>query len=79
MKSRTEQSMERLCEWVRVNTREIFNGTADFSTCPKDLYLGYMNDWSSAEMAVNNFLKLALKRAGLDWRDYYDYDVDSSD
>ena len=49
------------------------------SDCPKVGYLGYANGMSNAEWLAVNMAKDMLTEKDKDWREYFDYRIDSSD
>lgn len=49
------------------------------SDCPKVGYLGYANGMNIAEWLAVNMAKDMLTEKDKDWREYFDYRIDSSD
>lgn len=68
------EPMDRLAYWVFTT---MLQGSKD--DCPKVGYLGYANGMSNAEWLAINIAKELLAEQGNDWREYFDYKVDSSD
>lgn len=52
---------------------------ANKSDCPKVGYLGYANGMSIAEWLAVNLAKELLTDQGKDWKEYFEYRIDSSD
>lgn len=68
------EPMERLARWVF----EILVLDLEEKECPKVGYLGYANGMSNAEWLAVSLAQELLFRQGKDWKDYFDYRVDSS-
>lgn len=68
------EPMERLARWVL----EILVLDLEEKECPKVGYLGYANGMSNAEWLAVSLAQELLFRQGKDWKDYFDYRVDSS-
>ena len=74
-----QDKIEEIAYWAMHNLSKVKDG--DFSmmaTCPKVGYIGYLNGMCEAELAVLYTIKDFMKKAGLNWRDYFTYDIDSS-
>lgn len=68
------EPMERLARWVF----EILVLDLEEKECPKVGYLGYANGMSNAEWLAVSLAQDILFKRGKDWKDYFDYRVDSS-
>ena len=68
------EKMERLARWVFATK---FQGSKE--DCPKVGYLGYSNGMSNAEWLAINLAEELLAEQGKDWREYFNYKIDSSD
>ena len=66
--------MERLARWVF----EVIMYHVEDKECPKVGYLGYANGMSNAEWLAVSLAQDLLFKQGKDWKDYFDYRVDSS-
>lgn len=49
------------------------------SDCPKVGYIGYANGMTIAEWLAVNLAKELLTNQGKDWKEYFEYRIDSSD
>lgn len=68
------EKMERLARWVF----EVLIYHVEDNECPKVGYLGYANGMSNAEWLAVSLAQDILFKRGKDWKDYFDYRVDSS-
>ena len=68
------EPMEWLARWVF----EVLIYHVVDKECPKVGYLGYANGMSNAEWLAVSLAQELLFRQGKDWKDYFDYRVDSS-
>ena len=69
-----EPLMEKLAYWVWLN--HFYHTDED---CPKVGYLGYANGMTRAEWLTVNLAIRLLCESDKNWREYFTYDVDSSD
>lgn len=70
------KNMDTLAYWVFLHHDNI---NVDVQTCPKVGYLGYANGMTQAEWTIVDIAKSIITSNGGDWREFFDYDVDSSD
>ena len=75
MTQEQQQKIERICEWVRYHGK----GCGYDGECPKVGYLGYANGMTETEWTVVCIACDIIKADGGDPREYFTYNVDSSD
>lgn len=67
--------MQRLARWVF----EVLIYHVEEKEYPKVGYLGYVNAMRNAEWLAVSLAQVLLVKQGKDWREYFNYKVDSSD
>lgn len=66
--------------WANKNLSKATSGDFSFIVdCPKVGYIGCANAWSWAECAMFHTIQAFMKKQGLNWCDYFRYDVELSD
>ena len=69
-----KSDINTLAWWVFTTKFQGYKGD-----CPKVGYLGYANGMSNAEWLAVNLAKELLAEQGKNWKEYFDYRIDSSD
>ena len=68
-----QKRMDELCRWAMWHLDD-----DDLTTCPKVGYLGYANGFTPAEEASVRIIANAMRKKGIDYLDYFKWNVDSS-